>query len=172
MPVEEISFAEYRRLFVGSRRAFHLEMKDEYHVTDEDEPFQQFLAGETVDLEWLADWLEHIRDATSTGVAVQRVRIVTEPLNDYARFLLAMSPNNIEAGEDIRYLPSGKAAGIELPKEDCWLFDDNNLVLVMFAGDGRSYAFYLPEDPGLTARYVRVRDQIWGRAIPYAEYVT
>ena len=170
--MEEISYAKYRRLFLGSRRAFHLEMKDEYHVTDEDEPFRQFLAGETVDLEWLAGWLEHIRDATSAGVAVQRVRIVNEPLNDYARFLLAMSPNNIAAGEDIRYLPSDKAAGIDLPKEDCWLFDDDNLVFVIFAGDGRSYGFCQPEDPELTARYARVRDQVWERAIPYAEYAT
>jgi hypothetical protein len=172
MPVEEISFAEYRRLFPDSRRAFHLEMKDEYHVTDEDEPFRQFLAGETVDVEWLADWLEHIRDATSAGVAVQRVRIVNEPLNDYARFLVAMSPSNIAAGEDIRYLPSDKAAGIDLPKEDCWLFDDSKLVLVLFPGDGRELSLGLPEDPGLTAQYVRVRDQVWERAIPYAEYVT
>jgi len=170
--VEEISYAKYRRLFLGSRRAFHLEMKDEYHVTSEDEPFRQFLAGEAIGLEWLADWLKHIRDATSAGIAVQRVRIVTEPLNDYARFLLAVSPNNIAAGEDIRYLPSDKAADIDLPKEDCWLFDDTNLALVVFTEDGRSYGLYLPADPELTAQYARVRDQVWERAIPYAEYVS
>jgi hypothetical protein len=26
------------------------------------------------------------------------------------------------------------------------------------------------DDPELTARYVAVRDQVWARAIPYAEY--
>jgi hypothetical protein len=147
-------------------------MKDEYHVTSEDEPFRQFLAGENVDLGWMAGWFAHIRAATSAGVAVQRVRIVTEPLNDYARFLLALAGHNVEAGEDIRYLPRDKAASIDLPVEDCWLFDDSKLVFVLFPGDGRRYGMYPVDDPELTARYVTVRDQVWERAIPYAEYIS
>lgn len=167
----EISLPEFRQLFHDHRRAFHLEMKDEYHVTDEDEPLRQFVAGETVNLGWMTGWLAHIRDASRAGVAVQRVRIVSEPLNDYARFLLyAVTPSNVEAGEDVRYLPRDKAAGIDLPAEDCWLFDDSKLVFVLFPGDGRRVGLYPVDDPELTARYVRVRDQVWERAIPYSEY--
>jgi len=168
--MEEISLAEFRQLFHDHRRAFHLEMKEEYHVTDEDEPLRQFLAGKTVDLDWLADWLAHIREATSAGVAIHRVRIVSEPLNDYARFLLALGAENVAAGEDIRYLPRGKAAGIDFPAEDCWLFDDSKLIYVLFPDEGRRVGLYPVDDPELTARYVRVRDQVWERAIPYAEY--
>ncbi len=171
--MQEISLPDYRSLFRHYHRAFHLEMKDSYHVTDEDEPFRQFLAGEKVDLDWMADWLVHIRDAKSAGVAVQRVRIVSEPLNDYARFLLyAVTPSNIEAGEDVRYLARDKAAGINLPAEDCWLFDDSKLVVVLFPGDGRKLSLGLPQDPELTRQYVHVRDQVWERAIPYSEYIS
>jgi hypothetical protein len=168
--MEEISLDEFRRLFPEHRRAFHLEMKEEYHVEDEDEPFRQFLAGETVDPDWLTDWLDHIREATSAGVTVQRVRIVSEPLNDYGRFLFALAAQNVAGGEDIRYLPRGKATGIELPVEDCWLFDDSKLVFVLFPDDGRRVGLYPVNDPEVTARYVTVRDQVWERAIPYAEY--
>ena len=171
--MKEISLPEFRDLLRSHHRAFHLEMKDSYHVTTEDEPFRQFLAGETVDLEWMAGWLALIRDTTGAGVAVQRTRIVSEPLNDYARFLLyAVTPSNVEAGEDVRYLPRDKAAGIDLPAEDCWLFDDSELVLVIFAEDGRSYGMYLSDDQELTARYARVSDEVWERAIPYSEYVS
>jgi hypothetical protein len=168
--MEEISLDEFRRLFPDHRRAFHLEMKEEYHVEDEDEPFRQFLTAGTVDPDWLTDWLDHIRDATTAGVAVQRVRVVSEPLNDYARFLLAMAAQNVAAGENIRYLPRDKAAGIDLPAEDCWLFDDSKLVYVLFPDEGRRVGLYPVDDPKITARYVRVRDQVWERAIPYAEY--
>jgi hypothetical protein len=168
--MEEISQDEFLRLFPEHRRAFHLEMKEEYHVEDEDEPFRQFLAEGTVDPDWLTDWSDNIRDATSAGVAVQRVRIVSEPLNDYARFLLVLAAQNVAAGEDIRYLPRGKAAGIDLPAEDCWLFDDSKLIFVLFPDGGRRVGLYPVDDPELTARYVTVRDQAWERAIPYAEY--
>ena len=168
--MEEISLDEFRRLFPQHRRAFHLEMKEEYHVEDEDEPFRQFLAGETVDPEWLTDWLDHIRDAITAGVAVQRVRIVSEPLNDYGRFLLDLAAQNVAAGEDIRYLPRAKVAEIDLPVEDCWLFDDSKLVFVLFPDGGRRVGLYPADNPELTARYVTVRDQVWERAIPYAEY--
>jgi hypothetical protein len=166
----EISLAEFHRLFYDHRRAFHLEMKEEYHVEQEDEAFSKFLAEGTVHPGWGSEWWNHIRDATSAGVAVQRVRIVSEPLNDYARFLLALSAYNVAAGEDIRYLPRDKAAGIDFPAEDCWLFDDSKLVLVLFPGDGRKYGMHSIDDPELTARYATVRDQVWERAVPYAEY--
>jgi hypothetical protein len=168
--MEEISESDFCELFYGYHRAFHLEMKDSYHVADEDEPFRQFVSGETVDLDWITDWFAHIQDATNAGVAVQRVRIVNEPLNDYARFLLALSAHNVVAGEDIRYLPRDKAAGIDLPAEDCWLFDDSKLVFVLFPGGGRRTGLYPVDDGELTARYVTVRDQVWERAIPYSEY--
>lgn len=119
----------------------------------------------------MRSWFALVREATSGGVAMQRVRIVSEPLNDYARFLLDLSRGSTDAGEDIRYLPRDKVVGIDFPVEDCWLFDDSTLVLVIFAVDGRSYSTYLSADPELTKQYVRVRDQVWERAIPYSEYM-
>jgi hypothetical protein len=166
----EISLPEFRSLFRDHRRAFHLEMKEEYRVTEEDEEFRKFLAGEIQVPDWGSDWRDFIQNVTAAGCAMQRVRIVSEPLNDYARFLLAHAAGSVAAGEDIRYLPRDKAAGIDLPVEDCWLFDDSKLILVLFPGDGRKYGMHPVDDPKLTARYVAVRDQVWERAIPYAEY--
>jgi Family of unknown function (DUF6879) len=168
--MEEISLHEFRRLFLQHRRAFHLEMKEEYHVEEEDEEFRRFRAGEIREPDLGSDWGDHIRDATSAGCAMQRLRIVSEPLNDYARFLLAHAAGSVAAGEDIRYLPRDKAAEIDLPQEDCWLFDDSRLVLVLFPDDGRKYGMHPVDDRELTARYVAVRDQVWAQAIPYAEY--
>jgi len=171
MPVKIISELEVWDLFHGRQRAFHLEIRDSYHVTEEDEPFRKFLAGEPSDLDWMADWLTHIRHVTSAGVSVQRARVVSEPLNDYARFLLAITPENVAAGEDVRYLTREQAEGITLPEDDCWLFDDTALVLITYHEDGRMDGFCLSDDQELAAQYSRACSQVWERAIPYSQYV-
>jgi hypothetical protein len=163
---------DFRALFRSSRRAFHLELRDAYGVDEENGPFLAWLNGDPDDFRWRVSWLAHVREVTSAGTAVHRARVVTEPHTDYVRWEMAMDPANIQAGEEIRYLPRRLAEGVDLPEEDCWLFDDDTLVLSLFQPDGRSGGFALADDPVLLDRYRRVRDQVWSRAIPYADYVS
>ncbi|OLB79964.1 MAG: hypothetical protein AUI14_08635 [Actinobacteria bacterium 13_2_20CM_2_71_6] len=104
-------------------------------------------------------------------MTVQRVRVVTVPHGDYTRWGFTVAPHNIEAGEDIRYLPRHLAGDIDFPSEDYWLFDDDILVLSVFSEDGRTGGFAREADPELTALCRTVRDRVWARAIPFAEYV-
>jgi hypothetical protein len=83
---------------------------------------------------------------------------------------LALDPQNIKAGEEIRYLPCHHANDIDWPAGDCWLFDDDRLVLSLFKPDGRSGGFASEGDPYEVARYQAVRDALWPRAMPSAEY--
>jgi hypothetical protein len=96
---------------------------------------------------------------------------VTEPHTDYVRWELALDPQNIDAGEDVRYLPRHRAQGIVLPTEDCWMFDDDRLVLSLFKPEGGSGGFAREYDPDLIRQYRVVCNQVWSRAVPYAEYV-
>src|SRR5207302_1275537 len=109
-------------------------------------------------------------EVTKAGVTVQRVRIVTVPHGDYTRFGFAVAPHSIAAGEDIRYLPRHLAGGIDFPREDFWLLDDDTLVLSVFSDDGRTGGFSREHDPHLTAQCRAVRDQVWPRAVPFAQY--
>ena len=52
---------------------------------------------------------------------IRRVGVVSEPLPEYPRWEHACTDVNIEAGEDIRWLPGTKAAGLLLPGADCWV---------------------------------------------------
>ncbi|MFI0482744.1 DUF6879 family protein [Actinomadura sp. 9N215] len=165
-----ISREDFRGLFRSSSRAFHLELRDTYGVDEENGPFLAWLNGEPDDYRWRRSWLTHVREVTSAGVSVQRLRVVTEPHTDYVRWEIAMDPANVEAGEDVRYLPRHLSNGIMFPDEDCWLFDDEKLVLSLFQPDGRSGGFALADDPGLLNEYRRARDTGWSRAIPSADY--
>jgi hypothetical protein len=171
--MERLDRDGFRALFRSSARscAIHLELKEAYGVIEEDEPYRRFMAGEDDDFAWRVAYFGLIRDVTARGVAVRRVRLVTEPLNDYARFLLHITPGNIAAGEDVRYLPRTRAAGIEFPDEDCWLFDGTTLILLLYHPDGRSDGFYVQDDPDMAERYRVASEQAWARATPYADYI-
>jgi hypothetical protein len=168
--MERLTYDEFEALLRASRRAWHIELRDTYNVESEDEPFERFLNGEPDDYAWRAEWLDLIREVTAAGLIVQRARIVTVPHSDYTRWGLVVAPQSIDAGEDIRYLPRHLAGDIDLPQDDYWLFDDDTLVLSVFSEDGRTGWFARESDIDLTVHCRKVRDQVWSRAIPFAEY--
>jgi hypothetical protein len=155
-----------------SRRAFHLELRDSYHVVQEDEPFARWLAGEPDDYAWRQDWLSFVREVTAGGTRIERLRVITEPPSDYVRWEHALDPQNIAVGEEIRYLPRQVATDVSWPAEDCWLLDDDQLILSLFKPDGRSAGFAIEDAPDLVVQYRAVRDIGWPRGMPSAEYVS
>jgi hypothetical protein len=169
--MEPVSYEDFKALACSRRWAFHLEQRDAYNVAAEDEPYRRWRRGEPDDYAWHTDWLSFVRRATAAGVLVQRVRLATVPHTDYVRWGLDVSRLNVEAGEDIRYLPRHLAVGIRLPDEDYWLLDDDTLILSVFSADGRAGSFAWPPGPELLGQCVAVRDQVLELAIPYAQYV-
>ncbi|MGJ6964964.1 DUF6879 family protein [Streptosporangium sp. G11] len=170
METQRLAREQFRELFPGHGRAFHLELRDAYGVADEDGPFRKWLQRQPDDFEWHTSWLNFARDVIGRGTTIQRARVVTEPLTDYIRWEMSIDPQNLEAGEDIRYLPRQAAEDIQFPNEDYWLFDDDALVLSLFMHDGTSAGFALVSDPVLLKQCRVVRDQVWSRAVPYARY--
>ncbi len=169
--MEPLSYEGFKALVRAHKRAFHLELRDAYNVESEDEPFGRWLRGEPDDYAWHQDWASFVYQATAAGVLFQRVRLASVPHSDYIRWGLDISPLNIEAGEDIRYLPRHLAAGIRLPDEDYWLLDDDTLILSVFSADGRTGGFAWPSSPQLLGKCTAVRDQVLELAVPYAQYV-
>ncbi len=68
-------------------------------------------------------------------------------------------------------MPRRLAEDIKLPEEDYWLLDDDTLVLSMFSADGRTGGFAREPGRELLRQCLVIRDQVWDRAIPYAQYV-
>lgn len=151
------------------REAFHLEVLDTYAEPNEHEPFRRFLADEPDDYAWFQPWTELIQETTSRGVAVTRVRIVTEPHTDYTRFALAVAALNVRAGEDIRYLPRHHAG--EVPSDDYWLLDDETVVFSAF-GESGGWSGAATTDPHIAAYCRGLRARFWPLATPFPEYVT
>ncbi|MFG2905082.1 DUF6879 family protein [Kitasatospora sp. NPDC048286] len=157
--------------------AVHLEMRDWYGVGDESADFATFRrTGIHPDLDpesdgW-AGWVPLVRDAVSRGVVMRRARIVSEPVTDYIRFEHAGTVVNIEAGEQVRWLPRREASDIALPGNDFWVFDGRLVEFNHFTGVGEwaDPRYELSEDPAVVKLCVSAFEAVWERGIDHAVY--
>lgn len=151
--------------------AFRLEVRDSYlGVAYEPAPFRRFMAGESDDGEWLRDWTEGVRRRAAEGKTMRRVRVVSLPLGDYARFSLDVCQRlNNPAGEDIRYLSRAEAS--DLPRLDYWLFDSTDLYLMHYDDSDDALGAERVDDPAEVARYAAWRDVAWSRARKPADFL-
>lgn len=150
--------------------AFHVELQDSYHTPEEAGPFELFLQGKPDDFSWHQPWLRLVREATQAGKSIRRVRLVSVPHGDYTRWGLSVAPLNIQAGEDIRWLPRHLARGIDFPSQDYWLFDDDRVVFTIFDEDGRFMGGTPVSDPQIIQQCRTVYRQVWALAIPHEQY--
>jgi hypothetical protein len=151
-------------------------MRDFYGVPDEADAVERFRLTGMSDLdpesEYWHDWTAMLREATARGVVVRRARIVSEPVTLYTRYLHAMTPVNVAAGEDVRWLSRRNASDLALPGNDFWVFDGRAVRFNHFTGDGdwgdprTSYT----EDPSVAKLCTTAFDAVWERAVPHAEY--
>lgn len=174
--IRTVTGADIPGLLAGcSVEAFKLELRDDYATAGEREALDRWRRGNRelgdAEAEGLRAWMDIVRDLTSAGVAVRRVRVVTEPTTEYIRFESTTVPLQQRAGEDIRYLPRNHAAVADLPDRDFWLFDDRRVLMLNFADDGTPRPHELHDDRETIARHQVIRDTVWSYAIPYNEYV-
>ncbi|MBF6175248.1 DUF6879 family protein [Nocardia blacklockiae] len=169
--MQHLSFDDLASVFRSHRRAFHLEVRDDYSgVVGEADRVRRFMNGEPQDPSASARWQALVREVTGRGHAVQRVRVITEPHGQYTRFSVGTTAANIRAGEDIRWLPRHDAPP-GLPDDDWWLFDDEFVAFTAFERDGSALPGWMAvDDPAIAAHYAERREQLWRRGIPHHEY--
>ncbi|MEV4434474.1 DUF6879 family protein [Streptomyces sp. NPDC049585] len=169
-----ITSAERDKLFESFERdAFHLELRDDYGSPVEDTPYARWQRGEPDDYAWLDPWITLMKRVTGEGKTVRRVRVISEPHSQYVRWEHSLTRLNIEAGEDIRWLPRHQVPDplvFPVSGNDWWLYDDRLLAVGHFSEDGRVLGSELIDDPATVAECVKVRDTLWSVAIPHGEY--
>jgi hypothetical protein len=153
------------------RSAFRLERLNSYAVPEEAEPLRRFLAGEPQDPSWREPWARFVREAVGDGKRMARVHLVSEPLNEYLEFELTCGyPASVEAGEDVRILrPRGPH--LTLPAHDYWLFDDCDVAIMIYDGDGGFVGAETTSVPTEVAAYKLARDGAMQQAVPLAAYL-
>ncbi|MFF7253120.1 DUF6879 family protein [Streptomyces microflavus] len=150
--------------------AWRLETRQEYAADQETEEYQRFLEGIAPPPDKDGPWFANARAQTATGRRIERVRVVDEPATDNQRYLLATTPDNLAAGEDIRYLHRSTADAVGLsPEGDFWLFDSR--ILARFNWQDSERRLELTAEPDQVARACQVRDIAWHHAVRYEEFI-
>ncbi|RMB86409.1 DUF6879 family protein [Streptomyces shenzhenensis] len=172
MPQNVPPFAE---LLAGCRSsAVHLEMRDVYGVAEEDADFAAWCDGREYNHDDRASWWngfhDAVADAVGRGVVMRRARVVSEPVSEYIRYEHSCTPQNIAAGEDVRWLPRRLVSDLLLPGNDLWIFDDRLIRFSLFAGDGRFVEDVMEDDPDVVKRHSDAFEAVWSRAIPHKDY--
>ncbi|WP_405162480.1 hypothetical protein OG203_40395 [Nocardia sp. NBC_01499] len=150
------------------REAFHLETRDSYAVPHEAERIARFLNDEPPP-DPKTPWQDLMRETTGRGVTVSRVRVITVPHTDYHRWLLSATVHNVNAGEDIRYVPRHLAGNV--PSDDWWLMDGERVAYNLVADDGTQAGIGITTDPRIVDYCADVKRRLWALATPYAEYL-
>ncbi len=169
MPSSVPSFAEL--LGQCKRSAVHLELRDSYAATDR---FEAWRRGERINWEdresWWHPYDQLIADTVARGVVVRRARVISEPVSQYIRWEHYVTHANVTAGEQVRWLPRGRATTIALPGNDFWLFDDALLRVHHFSGDGAVVEDEITTSPEAVNLCSAAFEAVWERAIPHHEY--
>lgn len=161
------TFAEL--LANAKRSAVHLEMRDTYDPATP--AFVDWLSGGSGRSD-RSRWKGLVSSAVQRGVRMRRARIVSEPVSDYTRWLHMVTDVNVEAGEEVRWLPRRQAYDLMLPGADLWMFDQRLVRFNFNAGDGTDLGevYEFTADPKRVAQVVAAFEMVWERAIPHADY--
>ncbi|MQY13767.1 hypothetical protein SRB5_39190 [Streptomyces sp. RB5] len=162
------------RLRACERSAVHLETRDGYMRSDPRfRAWQNGVQEDPADRNpQLRPWLALVAELDARGVQVRRARVVSEPVSDYVRYEYDVTAGNIDAGEQVRWLPRRRASDLALPGNDFWLFDDHTVMFLHFAGDGE----LAPNDeeirtePAVVKLCASAFEAVWERAVPHDAY--
>lgn len=167
--MELISVQERRDLIRGiAREAVHLEMRDSYGV--DSELFARWKAGEPDDLSWARPWCDEVRAGVAEGKSYRRACIVSEPLSEYQQWAYGVTHPQVEAGEDLRWVPRRLVSAVALPGNDFWLLDGTTVVFGIFSGEDEGVERQLYTDPDVVQLCRDAFAAVWELAIPHREY--
>ncbi|MGH3900566.1 MAG: DUF6879 family protein [Pseudonocardiaceae bacterium] len=152
--------------------ARRLEPRDCYHTETSTEPRRRYQAGELSNYTFMDRWTGKVSRWSAQGKRMVRVRVITEPLTEDARYLLHIAQLNAAAGEEIRYLPRQRAQELELglPDEDYWIFDATTAAIIHFDEEDRPVGQELIDDPAEIVRRLHWFDAAWHHSISREEF--
>jgi hypothetical protein len=169
--VTSITEEEFDRLLTSFKHeAIHLEMRDAYGTAVELPHMAKWVAGEPDDLAWLQDWCDALREHVKAGRAIRPARVVSEPLSDYQRWSHSIAHSMVEAGEDIRWVPRRRASSVPFPGNDFYLFDEDLIVFLHYAGNGLAVDRVTSTDPSDIQLCRSAFDAAWKLSIVHSEY--
>jgi hypothetical protein len=125
------------------RSAFRLQLLPVYDVSEEQEEFKRFLAGDSPPASREENsWLQTMAAQVKNGRFWINVHLLQNPLTPYLQYLIDWwYVHQANAGAKIRLLDAHFADRVhELTGHDFWLFDDARLFVLQYSPEGRLHS--------------------------------
>jgi hypothetical protein len=160
---------QFARFFTEFKKsATRIETLDTYHVDEERENFERYLAGEPLPPGRNAEWAQNIRKCVADGKYMGRVHIIGHTLAPYLQFEIDWYyAVNGAAGEDIRFIFREDVP--DLVYTDTWLFDEEIVLDLSYDKAGRLLYINQNEDPARLEEAKAAWNDFYSRSFPLAE---
>jgi hypothetical protein len=162
---------DWQRFFDSfAHSVWRLELQPVYTMPQEAESISRWRAGEQLPADHWSPWMERVAGYLATDRTIGRVHVVRRPLTEYLRFEFdRYYRHHVRAGEDIHILDLTDKPDPGLPDHDFWLFDEQQVVKMLYRPDGTQIARELVEQPDIEM-YIKWRDTACADAVPVLEY--
>lgn len=113
--------------------------------------------GDTLDDSGMKEWWDFIESKTKSGVVMERVRLVIEPLTDYTMKELEIHKKSAEHGDDISIIKENIFTTLDIPIKDFWLIDDDTVLIMNYDEAGKYLGFSSDEN---IDEYIQIKQKL------------
>ncbi len=168
--MELISVSRRRELIDQARDYAKCDLRDRYAVNAD--TVAAWLAGDAarIDAE-VAKWREGLLTEVAGRSRTRRIRVASEPLSDYHRFVYAVSSAGVGAGDDLRWLPRRLTSVLALPGNDFFVLDGELVIFNVLDGHDDRAEIQLYDEPDVVKFCVDAFEAAWAVAVPHDRYV-
>ena len=130
-----------------------------------------WLAGDAAQIDAaVAAWRSDVLAASERRSRTRRIRVASEPLSDYHRFVYAVSTAGVEAGDDLRWLPRRLTSTLALPGNDFFVLDGEIVIFNVLDGHDERAEIQLYDEPDVVKSCVDAFEAAWAAAVPHHQY--
>jgi hypothetical protein len=97
--------------------------------------------GDGMDDKEMKEWWNFIESKVKSGVVMQRVRLIIEPLTEYTKNELVVHKKSKTFGDDIRIIKNGIFVTLNIKEEDFWIIDGKIVLRMNYSVDGAYLGF-------------------------------
>ncbi len=143
----------YQYLQSAKSSLFRLEALQEFNVS-----------GDEIDSEEMQAWWKFISEKTSSGVLMQRVRLIIDPMTAYIKNELIAHRKSTTFGADVRVISGDVFDKLGVRAEDFWLIDDQIVLKMKYTTTGEYLGFEV--DEVCASRYVETKKLLLESSTP------